>query len=550
MSMDIIINDADTECVKVNGDSNNNAGEDDDRSGTKKETFKLLEGQYSLEQVFDKCVGSFEIFQKLLTLYIVLFIGPLTSMNMISQFLILLTPPHKCSLFDSIDGNDLNSTLSDLDNSTLFINSGNCLIRPITTNGTHLPEVSCPKGWQYDHDLIYPTLVSEKDWVCHNQWQSLLPHSVYWCGATIGCFVFGALSDRFGRVWTTAAIFGLAGFSGLAGLLFADHYPMFVISRGLMGFAFTGSVTLVLVIEFVGLRQRLLVSTGFVVSHSLTSAAWSTLAYIIGDWRILLMISSCLQFTVPIISIFTPESVRWLYSKGQTEKGAKILKKIAKFNGREIPDHIIDAIVFKKPKPVVLRDFIRYPRLTKNFVLVGIISILNGIVYIGANLYAARVVKNPFLVLTVNGTIDFFAGLVSKALADKYGRKKILMINLYITFILYDITYFLSEHSIEFMLLFYTARLCVSMAFNILYLYAAEIVPTSFRSRAVSTRLCLNNFGALIAPILIATHVYGAVIPLTLFGLTAVLAGILTIFLPETLGVPLPETCEDANRLK
>lgn len=77
-------------------------------------------------------------------------------------------------------------------------------------------------------------------------------------------------------------------------------------------------------------------------------------------------------------------------------------------------------------------------------------SILNGIVYIGANLYAARVVKNPFLVLTVNGTIDFFAGLVSKALADKYGRKKVLMINLYITFILYEITYFLSEREYDY----------------------------------------------------------------------------------------------------
>lgn len=162
INMDIIIKDdiGGNECIKVNGDSNNNAG-DDDRTGTKNETFKLLEGQYSLEQVFNKYVGSFEIFQKLLTLYIVFFIGPLTSMNMISQFLILLTPPHKCSLFDSISENDLNSTLSELDNSTLFINSGNCLIKPVTTNGTHLPEVSCPKGWQYDHDLIYPTLVSE-----------------------------------------------------------------------------------------------------------------------------------------------------------------------------------------------------------------------------------------------------------------------------------------------------------------------------------------------------------------------------------------------------
>ena len=63
--------------------------------------------------------------------------------------------------------------------------------------------------------------------------------------------------------------------------------------------------------------------------------------------------------------------------------------------------------------------------------------------------------------------------------------------------------FFFHLDSIEFMIIFYLGRFTAANTFNILYLYVAEIVPTFFRSRAVSTRLCLNNFGAFIAPFVI-----------------------------------------------
>ena len=39
-------------------------------------------------------------------------------------------------------------------------------------------------------------------------------------------------------------------------------------------------------------------------------------------------------------SRFVPESVRWLNLNGQTEKAMAILRRIAKFNKRTIPDHV------------------------------------------------------------------------------------------------------------------------------------------------------------------------------------------------------------------
>ncbi|XP_015791241.1 solute carrier family 22 member 12 [Tetranychus urticae] len=512
-------------------------------------------GQLTLEEVLTKYVGSFGSFQKLLTLYIALFIGPITSMNMISQFLILLIPPHQCDL------STINQTTPLLINSIdspspiepiqlVHQYEGSCSIKRYIDSAPNLTDsLPCPKGWEYDHNLIYPTLVSEQNWVCNERWKALLPHSIYWAGATLGCFVFGTFSDIFGRVPTTMAIFTLAGLSGLAGVFFSHDFTLFVLSRGLMGFAFTGSVTLVLVIEFVGLRNRLLVSTAFVASHSITSALWSAFAYYIANWKLLLILSSSAQFLIPIISIFTPESVRWLYSKGKVEKGSKVLTSVARFNGKQVPEDVLDSIIIRKPAPFHLKEFLNYPRLCRNFMFAGILSILNGISFIGTNLYAAVLLKNPFLVLSLNAFIDAIACLVSKNLADRYGRKRIMLINIYLSFIIYESANLLDRNSIQFMVIFYIGRFTAANTFNILYLYVAEIVPTFFRSRAVSTRLCLNNFGAFIAPFVISLHSYGSYIPLTVIGLTSAVSGLLVLFLPETLGVPLPETCAEADKL-
>uniref|UniRef100_T1KWM5 Major facilitator superfamily (MFS) profile domain-containing protein n=1 Tax=Tetranychus urticae TaxID=32264 RepID=T1KWM5_TETUR len=205
---------------------------------------------------------------------------------------------------------------------------------------------------------------------------------------------------------------------------------------------------------------------GVFFSHDFTLALWSAFAYYIANWKLIGTVFGT------IISIFTPESVRcWI-------------------NGKQVPEDVLDSIIIRKPAPFHLKEFLNYPRLCRNFMFAGILSILNGISFIGTNLYAAVLLKNPFLVLSLNAFIDAIACLVFKNLAHRYGRKRIMLI-----------------------------------------------------SRAVSTRLCLNNFGAFIAPFVISLHSYGSYIPPTVIKLTSAVSGLLVLFLPETLGVPLPETC-------
>ena len=85
-----------------------------------------------------------------------------------------------------------------------------------------------------------------------------------------------------------------------------------------------------------------------------------------------------------------------------------------------------------------------------------------------------------------------------------------------------------------------------SSAFAIIYLYTAELYPTVIRNTALGTASMLARIGGIAAPLLASLSLPT---PLIIMGGSALLAGILAIFLPETLGASLPETIHEVKLL-
>lgn len=95
-----------------------------------------------------------------------------------------------------------------------------------------------------------------------------------------------------------------------------------------------------------------------------------------------------------------------------------------------------------------------------------------------------------------------------------------------------------------FMLL---GKVCIQGAFNILYIFTSELNPTIVRNSAVGISSMIARMGAGASGyIAILSDVTLAIVPMLIFAVFSLIAGILVIFLPETQDVPLPDTIWDA----
>ena len=81
-----------------------------------------------------------------------------------------------------------------------------------------------------------------------------------------------------------------------------------------------------------------------------------------------------------------------------------------------------------------------------------------------------------------------------------------------------------------------------SAAAAIMYLYTAELYPTTMRNTAVGSGSCIGRIGSIMAPLLASKEYETTVI---VIGVTSMIAGLLACFLPESVGQRLPETLDE-----
>ena len=93
-------------------------------------------------------------------------------------------------------------------------------------------------------------------------------------------------------------------------------------------------------------------------------------------------------------------------------------------------------------------------------------------------------------------------------------------------------------------------KMCVTFSWGVLFLYNAELFPTEVRTSGIGSASFVGRFGGMVAPWVELLGKYHPNIPTIIFGSTAVLAGILAISLPETQGIELPYTLEEAEKLE
>jgi len=89
-------------------------------------------------------------------------------------------------------------------------------------------------------------------------------------------------------------------------------------------------------------------------------------------------------------------------------------------------------------------------------------------------------------------------------------------------------------------------KLVIGGAYALVYLYATELTPTLLRTYGLGTASTVGRIGSILAPVVV--DIVGRenkTYPSIVFAVLSLLAGLLSILLPETRDRRLPETVDD-----
>ena len=87
----------------------------------------------------------------------------------------------------------------------------------------------------------------------------------------------------------------------------------------------------------------------------------------------------------------------------------------------------------------------------------------------------------------------------------------------------------------------FLGKMASSAVFQLIFLYTAELFPTLIRNTALGCMSTASGIGSVGAPFVIGL---GGLTPLIVMGGLAIVGGLTSVFLPETLGLPLPHSLE------
>uniref|UniRef100_A0A8C8AB43 Major facilitator superfamily (MFS) profile domain-containing protein n=1 Tax=Otus sunia TaxID=257818 RepID=A0A8C8AB43_9STRI len=433
-------------------------------------------------------------------------------------------------------------------------------------------EVFCPKGTfsprlsqgiQEGGEILFirklPCSLSlQWNLVCEDDWKGPLSTSLFFVGVLLGSFVSGQLSDKFGRKNVLFATMAMqTGFSFIQ--VFSTSWEMFSVFFVLVGMGQISNYVAAFVLgtEILGKSIRVLFCTlGVCIFYAFGYMLLPVFAYFIRDWRMLLLALTLPGLLCIPLWWVIPESPRWLISQGRFQEAEDIIRKAAKTNGITAPDVILDPselqdLNSQKQQTYTILDLMK----TRNILTITIMSVILWMIisvgYFGLSLDTPNLHGDVYLNCFLSAVTEVPAYVISWLLLRNLPRRYSMAAALFLGgCVLLFIQLVPSHIRALSTLLVMIGKFGITSAFSMVYVYTAELYPTVVRNMGVGASSMASRLGSILSPYFVYLGAYDRFLPYILMGSLTVLSGILTLFLPESYGMPLPDTIEQMLMVK
>ena len=366
-------------------------------------------------------------------------------------------------------------------------------------------------------EFVYPefdmdvTVASANDLICGDYYWTIIVDEFFMIGLMAGSFIFGVMSDKVGRRHTLVTAVVCCAVGNLIGCAMPNHWsyaiPRILASAGGEGafvLAFTMSLEYSGVVEkvpiFPWVTWSTLLSNYIGIPFAIGEMIPSLFALGLKDWKEFSAgVSSVIALT-SLVWFFLPESPRWLIANGKIESAREVIDKAAKVNKVKLTPDIFEADLEENQSkedtasvaeemPVYgLMDMFRKSQIMITgalFVCWPVVTLL----YYGLSLSADKIKLTPnvYLSYVLVALIEIPAYIILPLVIDVWGRKPLFFITQFVPGICCICCSFLTPGTAFFAVLALGAKLGAAAAFNVTFMYTAQLYPTSIRNSAVGT---------------------------------------------------------------
>jgi len=338
-------------------------------------------------------------------------------------------------------------------------------------------------------------------------------------GAIIGSLLWGALADRFGRKRLLVAGVALCALSSGAVSLIPDGaWIQFAVLRFFVGFGVgaAASVAVPLIVEYTPTRNRTIITSATIIPVSLgvltASLTAATMLQSIG-WRGLAALGFIPLIPAVLIALITPESVRWLVSRGRYGEARKIVARALKASPEKLEHASGSAIEGSREDRTSFADLFAQPKLFWLTVIVwfGASTANYGVFLWGPTIVALLMGVPPqqaahlFILVSLTGMLGRTAFSI---LPQWIGRRRCgaimgygIALSLGAAALFFDRTLFGYP---AFIVLLIPAALFFDGGFSNIAPYSAEIFPVRLAARGVGLAQASNGIGKIAGPLCLA----------------------------------------------